>query len=437
MVRHLTELKKIFGTITSQMANRICSIICDITPLLPDECLEFISKQASNSQTSSKMSPDSPRKLWGNHIQCNLPNECPSESDLAQLQNLPTHDPIINLKTIDKFSMKYDAAVGGSSSKSKSDIAKGLNRAWLLKHVNSELIPSFLSMLKSKKTNDELQNELIDMMGFDKFDVIQTIFDHRKQIVTNIETEDKKRNLLEKAAALESAGLRDKGVVPAVASQVVVHSEAELQLKKQVRRDEKRLKSLLNSDKNDDSDDCGDDIELDGSMRASTIQLQHQQNLLNAIQRQPILAKDRAEPLPLLHNPLLNSAPKIKYPFVYDEQIQAKSHVGFIAGSKLMLPDNVERSENRMYDEIKIPANDQPQCLGVGDVRVQTNELDEIGRMAFAGTKELNRIQSVVYPVAYHSNDNMLVCAPTGAGMFQLNFFPNTNSSDFSLSFCR
>lgn len=402
------------------MANRVCSIVCDITPLLPDECIEFIAKQATASKTSSKMSSDEPKKLWGHHIQCNLPNECPSDSDLALLPDLPTHDPIVNLKTIDKFSMKYDAASGGSSSKSKSDIAKGLNRAWLLKQVNSDLIPSFIGMLKSKKTNDELQNELIDMMGFDKFDVIQTIFDHRKQIVVNIETEDKKRNLKEKAAALETAGLREKSTMPAVASQVVVHSEAELQLKKQVRRDEKRLKSLLNAEKNGDDDDAGDDIELDGTMRASTIQLKHQQNLLNAIQRQPILAADRAEQMPLLHNPLFNNAPKIKYPFVFDEQIQAKSHVGFIAGSKLMLPDNVERSENRMYDEIKIPANEQPESLGVGDIRVKVNELDEIGQMAFAGTKELNRIQSVVYPVAYHSNDNMLVCAPTGAGGFRL-----------------
>lgn len=29
--------------------------------------------------------------------------------------------------------------------------------------------------------------------------------------------------------------------------------------------------------------------------------------------------------------------------------------------------------------------------------------------------KTLNRLQSIVYPVAYGSNENMLVCAPTGA----------------------
>lgn len=30
--------------------------------------------------------------------------------------------------------------------------------------------------------------------------------------------------------------------------------------------------------------------------------------------------------------------------------------------------------------------------------------------------KSLNRIQSVVFNLAYHSNENLLICAPTGAG---------------------
>ena len=40
----------------------------------------------------------------------------------------------------------------------------------------------------------------------------------------------------------------------------------------------------------------------------------------------------------------------------------------------------------------------------------------QIGRMAFSGMKTLNLIQSMVYKTAYKSNENMLICAPTGAG---------------------
>ena len=35
---------------------------------------------------------------------------------------------------------------------------------------------------------------------------------------------------------------------------------------------------------------------------------------------------------------------------------------------------------------------------------------------AFPKTTELNRIQSKLYPAAYKSAENLLICAPTGAG---------------------
>lgn len=43
-------------------------------------------------------------------------------------------------------------------------------------------------------------------------------------------------------------------------------------------------------------------------------------------------------------------------------------------------------------------------------------QLSQIGQLAFRGMKELNRIQSIVFETAYYTNENVLVCAPTGAG---------------------
>ncbi len=37
-------------------------------------------------------------------------------------------------------------------------------------------------------------------------------------------------------------------------------------------------------------------------------------------------------------------------------------------------------------------------------------------QLAFAGVKSLNRIQSRIFKTGFQSNENMLVCAPTGAG---------------------
>ncbi|TWW79922.1 Activating signal cointegrator 1 complex subunit 3 [Takifugu flavidus] len=39
-----------------------------------------------------------------------------------------------------------------------------------------------------------------------------------------------------------------------------------------------------------------------------------------------------------------------------------------------------------------------------------------IGQLVFKGLKRLNRIQSIVFETAYNTNENLLICAPTGAG---------------------
>lgn len=40
----------------------------------------------------------------------------------------------------------------------------------------------------------------------------------------------------------------------------------------------------------------------------------------------------------------------------------------------------------------------------------------QIGQTVFSGIQTLNRIQSIVFNTAYHTNENLLICAPTGAG---------------------
>lgn len=41
----------------------------------------------------------------------------------------------------------------------------------------------------------------------------------------------------------------------------------------------------------------------------------------------------------------------------------------------------------------------------------------QLGKKCFNGFKKLNIIQSLVFTQAYKSQENLLICAPTGAGM--------------------
>lgn len=66
-------------------------------------------------------------------------------------------------------------------------------------------------------------------------------------------------------------------------------------------------------------------------------------------------------------------------------------------------------------EEIVIP-HTSATPPSVGDERIRIEELDEIARLVFKGTKSLNKIQTIVFDSAYFTNENLLISAPTGAG---------------------
>ncbi|POW10357.1 hypothetical protein PSHT_08764 [Puccinia striiformis] len=72
-------------------------------------------------------------------------------------------------------------------------------------------------------------------------------------------------------------------------------------------------------------------------------------------------------------------------------------------------------SRDGCYEEIKIPPSDKIPMRS-NEHLIEIESLDPISRKSFSGYKTLNRLQSAVFPIAYKTNENMLICAPTGAG---------------------
>ncbi|ORY79832.1 antiviral helicase SLH1 [Protomyces lactucae-debilis] len=112
-----------------------------------------------------------------------------------------------------------------------------------------------------------------------------------------------------------------------------------------------------------------------------------------------------------------NANPKIveeeRYPHVYGASSSALTMA--FNGKSLALPQDSTREEHDYYEEITIPpARTIPPMLGEEPKVVE--HLDALCSNTFKGYKTLNRIQSLVYNVAYTTNENMLICAPTGAG---------------------
>jgi len=106
------------------------------------------------------------------------------------------------------------------------------------------------------------------------------------------------------------------------------------------------------------------------------------------------------------------SAKEPQYPHVY--RVYNPGNTLSHSGQRYTLPVGSTRHTFEKYEEYVIPAG-KPGVLGAGRKLVDVSELDGLCRRTFRGYKALNRMQSLVYPVAYKTSENMLICAPTGA----------------------
>ncbi|AAS54603.1 AGR113Wp [Eremothecium gossypii ATCC 10895] len=115
------------------------------------------------------------------------------------------------------------------------------------------------------------------------------------------------------------------------------------------------------------------------------------------------------------------SEKKPKFSLSEDDNLLDLSALTFEQGSalltstKVLLPDNSFKRIKSTHEEIHIPAPPKPVD---NFPLVSISSLVDWAQKSFptAETKTLNRIQSEVYPIAFGTDKNMLLCAPTGAG---------------------
>ncbi|WFD23700.1 RNA helicase [Malassezia equina] len=115
------------------------------------------------------------------------------------------------------------------------------------------------------------------------------------------------------------------------------------------------------------------------------------------------------EPLALL--PASNESET--YPNVYSSGEHGSVLTAF--GTRYALPVGTTRVHESYYEEVTIPRS-QPLPFRTNERLITLDEMDVLCRGAFHQYQTLNRLQSAVYPMAYKTNENLLVCAPTGAG---------------------
>ncbi|KHJ35518.1 putative activating signal cointegrator 1 complex subunit 3 [Erysiphe necator] len=138
----------------------------------------------------------------------------------------------------------------------------------------------------------------------------------------------------------------------------------------------------------------------------------HNRRTLTKSQRQEVLRKLDYEHKNTKLAPG-SSSDEPRYPHVY--RIHSAGNILDFKGRKYGLPIGSKTNSTEKYEEHIIPGTK----LGIHHIekkRVDISDMDGLCRETFKDYKSLNRMQSLVYPVAYQTSENMLICAPTGAG---------------------
>ncbi|KAF9411851.1 hypothetical protein HW555_009456 [Spodoptera exigua] len=97
------------------------------------------------------------------------------------------------------------------------------------------------------------------------------------------------------------------------------------------------------------------------------------------------------------------------------EELMFAAGAHFMANKRCQLPPGSFRKQRKGYEEVHVPAL-KPKPFDEGETLLPIEKLPKYAQPAFEGFKTLNRIQSRICKAALETDENLLVCAPTGAG---------------------
>ncbi|RVE62285.1 hypothetical protein OJAV_G00155550 [Oryzias javanicus] len=385
-------IKQMFGPFPSSAAETSWACVARLVAPFPESRVqEFIKNQGCLSHQLNS---------FGHNIDFSY--DCYTLEPLVEVPSSGLHDVLRgdflnifnsqhNWKTVSGEDSSGKSSISEDASVLRSEVEKYLNGGNMISSSLEEICTSLFEMLASSRSDDELQNELFELLGPGGLETISTLLKYRSSIVNSLRVSVHDRTAPPPDVCRNLSGEVTK---PAYGCQVTIQSEKEKQMLKMYRREEKKEKKR--SRLNDDTE-SSDVLTLEPrEMRA-----QREQALLTA-RSEPLLIRDKVYE-------------RIRYPNVYDSYAEATKAPAFVGGARLLLPEGIRRENNKMCEEVEIPPS-EPMPVGFEEKPVYISELDEIGQLVFKGMKRLNRIQSIVFETAYNTNENLLICAPTGAG---------------------
>lgn len=292
---------------------------------------------------------------------------------------------------------------GGDKKKKKEDQAEPpsallLRRCAQYAAANSgncfltalELAEAVLQTVKDHPRDaDTVQSQLFGLVGVEGMDVIAFTIQNQAVLAGESVT---RQSLQDAQAIADAVAAGSTPSLPAVASGFSIQTEAEQQYQKQQRKAQRKA-ARHNPHPQDDQD-------------ANWLEAAGYDPEVLRLQRELAQEEMRNQSTSLLQREFGSLAGG------YDTTGAAGQ---LASAGMLSLPSNTKRTHFKGYEHVFIPAHAK-KALDKRDKLVLIDSLEAFAQTAFEGITSLNRLQSKLFDAAYHSNQNLLVCAPTGAG---------------------
>ncbi|KRX49093.1 Activating signal cointegrator 1 complex subunit 3 [Trichinella murrelli] len=262
-----------------------------------------------------------------------------------------------------------------SSSISKSVYSELLEMVHQMQSQNADLLlQSIMEILNSRDDQNFIQASLFDLLGSNNLDLIALICQNRNALVEHYT-----------AMTLESTSVEKSKLRLRPNFQVISGKQ------KQEQREMQKLKEKINRFQKITNLTHDEMVPVTKSLEKGghVLEVNEKQKIL---QQNSVVAK-----------------PKPEMPFVFDSEQAVQN--GF---SKICL-SGTEFRYHPNYDMVTIQPTTEP-CPFDNEQCILVENLDEITRQVFSQVRKLNPIQSIVFEKARKTKENLLICAPTGAG---------------------
>uniref|UniRef100_A0A914ZLT1 U5 small nuclear ribonucleoprotein 200 kDa helicase n=1 Tax=Parascaris univalens TaxID=6257 RepID=A0A914ZLT1_PARUN len=243
-------------------------------------------------------------------------------------------------------------------------IQRSLSKFYKDPIIAQQKVNEVLQILRDASDDRDCENQLVLLLGFDQFDFIKILRQHRQMILyctlLKQAQEGKEREQIEREMLSRPELHHILAELQETESADVLESERE----KRARAQEQRRMAEAHG--------VGDETTSAG----------------NWMQSRKVLDLD-------------------------DLAFSQGSHV--MSNKRCHLPDGSYRKQKKSYEEVHVPAL-KPKPFEEGERLIPISDLPKYAQPAFEGFKTLNRIQSKLCDSALKTDEHLLLCAPTGAG---------------------